>query len=241
MSESGRLMICKSQCTSSTCGLPRSLQKVTAPSAALNMIGLSLPNRVARLISAIGRPLLCRRQSRRTRPRALRCQSQIVGVRGRSPSAQPRRPAQLTLAAQEDARHLIAGQDELDVPIELEPDIVANPIPESLEARAPRQEIAEAVEIHGPHHDTKPALDVADPLADDRVLAEYAAEPRCATQRGSLVLRQREPAHRELIDARAQPEEALQDRRQALGVLRAPRQMRDEEPLGMIGHRVAIA
>src|SRR6267142_1041235 len=157
------------------------------------------------------------------------------------PSAQPRRPAQLTLAAQEDARHLVAGQDELDVPIELEPDIVANPIPESLEARAPRQEIAEAVEIHGPHHDTKPALDVADPLADDRVLAEYAAEPRCATQRGSLVLWQREPAHLELIDACGQSEEALQDRREALGVLRAPRQMRDEEPLGMIGHRVAIA
>ena len=52
-SESGRLTIWKSQCTSSTWGFPRSLQNVTAPSAALNISGLSLPNRSARLISAM--------------------------------------------------------------------------------------------------------------------------------------------------------------------------------------------
>src|SRR5262245_50171781 len=240
-SESGRLTIWKSQCTSSTCGLPRSLQKVTAPSAALNMIGLSLPNRVARLISAIGRPLLWRGQSGRTRPRTLRCQSQIVGVRGRVPGSQPRCPAQLPLATEEDARHLVASQHELDVPIKLEPDIVANPIPEPCETRLARQEIAEAVELHGPHHDAKPALDVANPLADDRVLAEQAAKARGAAELGLLVARQIEPAHRQLLDARGQPEEALHDRRQPLGVLRTSRQVRDEEPLGVIGHHVAIA
>src|SRR5262245_45573344 len=227
-SESGRLMIWKSQCTSSTCGLPRSLQKVTAPSAALNMIGLSLPNRVARLISAIGRPLLCRRRSRRTRPRTLRCQSQIVGVRGLPPSSQPRRPAQLPLAAEKDARHLVAGQDELDVPVEFESDIVANPVPEPLEARAPRQKISESVEIHGPHHDAESALDVADPLADDRVLTEQAAEARGPAQLGSLVPGQVEPANRQLLDTHRQPEEALQDRGQPLGVLRTPRQVGDK-------------
>src|SRR5713101_6278380 len=141
-SESCRLTIWKSQCTSSTCGFPRSLQKVTAPSAALNMSGLSLPNSVARLISAIGLPLLCCRQSRLARLRALRRQSQVVGVRGRSPGTQPRRPPQLALTAQADARHLVACQDELDVPIELEPDVVPHPMPEPLQASATRQKVA---------------------------------------------------------------------------------------------------
>src|SRR4029450_1386634 len=108
------------------------------------MIGFSLPNRVARLISAIGRPLLCRRQSRRTRPRTLRCQIQIVGVRGRAPGAQPRPPCPLPPATEGAARHLVVSQHELTVPIELEPDIVANPVPEPREARLARQEIAEA-------------------------------------------------------------------------------------------------
>src|SRR5262249_27442091 len=240
-SESGRLTIWKSQCTSSTCGLPRSLQKVTAPSAALNIIGLSLPNRVARLISAIGRPLSSRLHSRGTRPRTLGCQSQIVGVRGHLPSSQPRRPAQLSLAAEHDARHLVAGQDELDVPVEFEPDIVATTTPEPLEARAPRQKTAEAVEIHGPHHDAESALHIADALTDDSVLTEHAAEARGPTQLGSLVPGQVEPAYRQLLDAHRQPEEALQDRGQPLGVLRTPRQVRDEETLGVIGHTVEVA
>src|SRR5215472_13375211 len=124
-SESGRLTIWKSQCVRSTCGLPRSLQNVTAPSADLNIKGLSLPNRVARLISAIGRPLLRRRSIRPTRPRALRRQNQIVCVRRPLPGAQPCRPPQLALAAQADAGHLFARQHELDVPIELESDVVA--------------------------------------------------------------------------------------------------------------------
>src|ERR1700761_4671567 len=40
-----------SQCTSSTYGLPRSLQKTVAPSMPLYAIGLSLPNSATRLIS----------------------------------------------------------------------------------------------------------------------------------------------------------------------------------------------
>ena len=87
----------------------------------------------------------------------------------------------------------------------------------------------------------KPALDVADPVADDRVLAEQAAKARGAAELGLLVARQIEPAHRHLLDARGQPEEALHDRRQPLGVLRTSRQMRDEEPLGVVGYQIAIA
>src|SRR6266849_8034309 len=166
-SESGRLTIWKSQCVSSTCGLPRNLQNVTAPSAALNMSGLSLPNRFARLISAIGRPLLRRRQSRPRRPRALRCQSQVVGVRDRSPGAQPRRPREFAFTAAANAGHLVARQDELNVPIELEPDVVPYPVLEPFQAPAPGQEVAEAVEIHRAHHGPKSALNVAHALADD--------------------------------------------------------------------------
>src|SRR5437667_378086 len=100
------------------------------------MSGLSLPNSVARLISAIGLPLLCCRQSRLARLRALRRQSQVGGVRGRSPGTQPRRPPELALTAQTDARHLVARQDELYVPVELEPEVVSHPVPEPLQAPA---------------------------------------------------------------------------------------------------------
>src|SRR6185295_3535715 len=62
-------------------------QNVTAPSADLNMSGLSLPNRVARLISAIGRsslmPLL---ESSEAAARALVTRS---GRQRRSPLAGP--------------------------------------------------------------------------------------------------------------------------------------------------------
>src|SRR5713101_8495295 len=228
-SESCRLTIWKSQCTSSTCGFPRSLQKVTAPSAALNMIGLSLPNRVARLISAIGRPLLDCRRSRPTRPRALRHQSQVVGIRGRSPGAQPRRPPQVTFTAETDARHLVARQHELHFPIELEPDVVPHPVPEPFEATAARQEGGEAIEIHGPHHGPEPALDVAHTLAHHGAVTERPAHPWLAAQRGSLVAGQLEPTQHELIHARGEAEKSLQDGSEAFGVLRVTRQVPGEE------------
>src|SRR5262250_2474606 len=174
-SESGRLTIWKSQWVRSTCGLPRSLQNVTAPSADLNMRGLSLPNRVARLISAIGRPLLRRRSLRPRQPRALRRQNQIVSVRGSRPGAQPRRPPELALAAEADAGHLVARQHELDVPIEFVSDIVADPVLEPLETPATGQEITEAVEIHRAHHGPEPALHVAHALADHGAGAQDAA------------------------------------------------------------------
>ena len=64
---------------------------------------------------------------------------------------------------------------------------------------------------------------------------------RLAAQDGPLVRRQLEPAQHELLHARRQAEVALQDRGEALGVLRAPRQVSDEEALGVVGHGVAIA
>src|SRR5262245_43649675 len=205
------------------------------------MIGLSLPNRVARLISAIGLPLLCRRQSRQTRPRELRYQSQIVGVRLRPPGAQPRRPPELTLTTEPNARHLVARQDELDFPVELEADVVTHPVPEPLQALLPRQEVAEAVEIHRPYHRPQPALDVTDTLAEHGALAEQPAQPRLSTQDGPLVSRQCEPARHELVNPCREPEEALQDGSQPLGILRAPSQMPHEEPFGVVGDGVAIA
>src|SRR5438309_7906488 len=230
-SESGRLTIWKSQCVRSTCGLPRSLQNVTAPSAALNISGLSLPNRVARLISAIGRPLLRRRQSRPRRPRSLRCQSQIVSVGGSSSGTQPRRPPQLAFAAEANAGHLVARQHELHVPIELEPDVISHPMLEPFQAPATRQEVAEAVEIHRAQHGSEAALHVAHALTDHGALAEHPAQARRAAQNSPLITRQLEPPEPELIAARREPKEAFQDRRQAFGVLRIPREMSDEEPL----------
>src|SRR5206468_10220007 len=151
------------------------------------MIGLSLPNRVARLISAIGRPLLRRRQIHPRRPRALRYQSQVVSIRDRLPGAQPRRPPQLAFTAKADAGHLVARQDQLHVPVELEPDIAPHPVLEPLQTTTPRQEVAEAVGIHRAHHGPEPALHVAHPLADYGPEAEPPAAPRLAAQYGPLV------------------------------------------------------
>src|SRR5688572_19811505 len=50
-SESGVCRICCSQCTSSTYGLPRSLQNTVAPSMALYARLFNLPNNADRLIS----------------------------------------------------------------------------------------------------------------------------------------------------------------------------------------------
>src|SRR4026209_2055587 len=57
MSESGDCRICEIQCTSSTYGLPRSLQNTVALSMALNATLLSFPNDEDRLISLM-RPQL---------------------------------------------------------------------------------------------------------------------------------------------------------------------------------------
>src|SRR4026209_2707743 len=57
MSESADCRICEIQCTSSTYGLPRSLQNTVALSMALNATLLSFPNDEDRLISLM-RPQL---------------------------------------------------------------------------------------------------------------------------------------------------------------------------------------
>src|SRR5688500_9055895 len=64
-SEAVLFKICDTQCTSSTYGLPRSLQNVVAPSMALNANELSLPKRVVREISLMQRLPYARRNVRR--------------------------------------------------------------------------------------------------------------------------------------------------------------------------------
>jgi len=67
-------------------------------------------------------------------------------------------------------------------------------IPAPGEAPAARQEVAESVEVHGPYHDPEPALNITHSVTYGQAASQRELRAPLATQKGSLVLRQREPA-----------------------------------------------
>src|SRR6185312_12755136 len=150
------------QCTSSTYGLPRSLQNTVAPSIDLYARLFSLPNSATRLISPMGS---LRSQSLSTH-RALRLPGGLSGtlllyhdvIGGCRARPEPAGPADLATAAEGDAGNLDLLQQQPQLPGPLVVGVQPHQIAQLGQATRPGQEVTKGFQLQRTEHDLELVL-----------------------------------------------------------------------------------